>query len=632
MKKKILIVSLVIVLLLVLIGGGFAFAYFFTDAFKSNKELFGKYIAKNEKILEIFKDEDIKNYAEKQKSTPYSTNGTIKTNITLQDATNTSLVAALQNCNISFDGKVDNVNKYSYKNIKANYSDTQSLSMELVQNNDIYAVKVNDVINKFVGIQNSNLKEFAKKMGADEQIVSTIPNKIDLSQMQAELSTQAKSFEIFSEEEFEEVKNKYIKIITDNLTDEMFTKDKQNDNVIYTLTINENTSYKILTDLLASLKEDEMVLNKIKTFIVNNLKISDQDASGYINNLKELVQSEIDSLSQKTVNDKDVLKINVYSKKRDLEKTEFAIPSTNENEYKLLLINAKNGGKIEVNYEQDIYSISFQKNKTENDIEYNFSLAAKDNNLAELNIKFDGINTDQVKEISEFTIENYLLQMIGSATNMLDISNTKLVYKYENTKNFSTQISKEDINNNVLLLNTAPNADSVKNLINQIGVKLEQVNEQKMIAAGLQNVENPFEYYIPAIVPVGATYITTRDIKIDKNLMNPIYTILGGTASIVLNSANSVLQQQDIGEANTNSIEIQTFNSQWEVYAGTSRSASYVRTLVSEVIANNNSNNNHKVTVNNEFPTEMPTLEGSKSYTIILNYDSSGYVNGIIYN
>lgn len=730
MKKRVLIIILVIVLLLVLAGGGFVFAYFFTDVFKSNKEIFTKYIAKNENILEVYKDEEIKSYVEKQKNTPYTSNGTLKVDATIQDSANTELINALQNCSITFNGNTDNASKYSYKNIKANYSDTQSLTFELLESNNIYSFKIDDVINRFIGMQNSNLKEFARKMGATDKIISSIPNELDFAQMQSEFENQAKSLELFTDEEWAEIKNKYFKIINDNLTNEMFSKEKQDNSNICTLKLNKKKAYKIVSDLLTTLKEDEMILNKIKTFMQNNGNLSEEEGNNYINGLKSEIESIINSLSQDTLEDDEILRISVYSKNHKLEKTEFIIPSSNEDEYKLSLINMGNGAKIEIAYAQEVYSASLQKNKISEGIEYDFSLAKGENSLAELTIDFNGINTDQVKESVEFVIGNNLFQVIGNATNNnLDTPNAKLVYKYENNKTFNTQINKEDIND-VLLLNTAPNSDSVKNLINQISVKLNQVNDQKIVAAGLQNVENPFMYYIPAVVPIGALYATTTDIKINKNLMTPIYFILANTSMIVLNSAKSAIQQVETNDAksaltsakdkcnliaadvlqeyyveiysadsskeysteelekkiidkiknydnwnipevrkeiegktviltyindntsikgelvdskinwdegNTNlsnmdSIAMQTYNSQWEVYAGTNRSASYVRSLVSEVIANNSHRPERTITVNNEIPTEMPTLDGSKSYTIVLSYDANGYVNGITYN
>ena len=47
MEKKIKIIILVLVILLIALGSTMAYAYFFTDYLKSNKEAFFKYILKN---------------------------------------------------------------------------------------------------------------------------------------------------------------------------------------------------------------------------------------------------------------------------------------------------------------------------------------------------------------------------------------------------------------------------------------------------------------------------------------------------------------------------------------------------------------------------------------------------------
>ena len=54
-----------------------AYAYFFTDYLKSDKEAFFKYILKNEELIDNLKDEDFSKYIEKQKNTAYSNNGEI---------------------------------------------------------------------------------------------------------------------------------------------------------------------------------------------------------------------------------------------------------------------------------------------------------------------------------------------------------------------------------------------------------------------------------------------------------------------------------------------------------------------------------------------------------------------------
>ena len=82
MKKRYLIMLIIAIVLIIALGAGFAFAYFFTDIFRSNKELFSKYISQNLEIVGIFKDEDVKAYSEKQENTAYTSEGTIKTNVT----------------------------------------------------------------------------------------------------------------------------------------------------------------------------------------------------------------------------------------------------------------------------------------------------------------------------------------------------------------------------------------------------------------------------------------------------------------------------------------------------------------------------------------------------------------------
>lgn len=52
--KKILIISIVIILVLALVGGGVAYAYIANDLFKSDQELFYKYIVKVRRKFEKF--------------------------------------------------------------------------------------------------------------------------------------------------------------------------------------------------------------------------------------------------------------------------------------------------------------------------------------------------------------------------------------------------------------------------------------------------------------------------------------------------------------------------------------------------------------------------------------------------
>ena len=201
MKKRHLIILIIAIVIVFCIGAGLAFMFFFTDMFKNNKTLFSKYLAQNKEIIDLINDKEIKSYVEKQKKTPYSLEGSIKTNVTFPDSSQSQIAKALGNCNISFNGKVDNSNKYFSETIKVNYSDTQSTELNLYQNNDIYAFKIADLLTKYIGMENNNLKDFAKKMQLSDDIIKVIPDKIEFEELNKYTS-------VFSEEDLGILKKK----------------------------------------------------------------------------------------------------------------------------------------------------------------------------------------------------------------------------------------------------------------------------------------------------------------------------------------------------------------------------------------------------------------------------------------
>ena len=58
-----------------------------------------------------------------------------------------------------------------------------------------------------------------------------------------------------------------------------------------------------------------------------------------------------------------------------------------------------------------------------------------------------------------------------------------------------------------MLINSAPNAQSIQSAFAQIGQQFVNVNNSKLASIGLNSSTNPFLFYIPAVVPVGASMI-----------------------------------------------------------------------------------------------------------------------------
>ena len=722
MKKRYLIMLIIAIFLIICLGASLVFAYFFTDIFRSNKQLFSKYISQNSEILEIFKDEEIKSYSDKQKNTPYTSEGTIKTNVTFPDSSEAQMANALQNCNITFSGKTDESNKYMYHNVKANYSNTESMQIDLYRNGDIYATKINEVLFKYIGIENNNLKEFATKMQLPEQIISAIPNKLDLNELE-------KSTNVFSDADKSSLKEKYLKIITDNLTDDMFSKEKTSDETIYILTINEEQLKNILIKLLENLKEDETIINKLKETLINNYNFTEENIQIYVTQYKEYLQKIIDSINsssntnilerankaktltdqkqieeriqltylrllsknnknvekadlqtaleeefglgkvtdladdfstvkidgkeysitgnstinqnsenenntdisdenQNTENNTDSSKniiIKVYTNRRELSKTEIITSDVGN----FILSKSDDGAKFEIVKDNStMISAYTQKLKSPNETKFEFVFSTENEEIFNLTTSFSGLDTNSVNENSELTFEYDL----GNST--ITDAKTKFVSSYKNTKTFG-DIQKDIIpSSDILLLNTAPSIESIKNLYNNVETKLNQVNNAKLQALGLSEEQNPFIYYIPSFVPVGATYMLQNP---DKSPYFVVPTIIGGLSTSMLIAENHIISKASdaMKDSSLSKEEIEVFNAKYETYSGKNKSISEIQELYASIIASNETetkipSSNHIIKINNKLTKSIPNnLKANKKYSVSLEYDENGYVNNV---
>ena len=132
-KKSIVVIITAIVVLAIVIAT-FVFAYFTTDLFKSNKSLFLNYISQNKEIVDLFKqDESMKTYVEKQKTTPFDVQGTLRFSDSFDTKNLDANVASiLKKSSITISGNTDKVNNYTYRSAKLNYSESEFLNTEYI--------------------------------------------------------------------------------------------------------------------------------------------------------------------------------------------------------------------------------------------------------------------------------------------------------------------------------------------------------------------------------------------------------------------------------------------------------------------------------------------------------------------
>ena len=155
-------------------------------------------------------------------------------------------------------------------------------------------------------------------------------------------------------------------------------------------------------------------------------------------------------------------------------------------------------------------------------------------------MEFSGLDGNQVEEKSELD---------------LTYNSTKYVCTYTNNKTFGTNFTEDDVeNNNIILLNTAPNSDAIQNLFTYISENFEKVNKEKMENAGIGEDQNPFEYYLPAIVPVGITELMS--VSKDSKIITPTTLVLTmGLKSVDSLSNGLSSNSYDYGDSVTNNTE-----------------------------------------------------------------------------
>lgn len=627
MKKRdgFTIPLVVVLLVIILLGAGIAYVIMGTDLFQSPKKMFLKYISENSKILEELKqDPQLEVYERKLKSTPYTYEGTLTlSDKFINEEISTEDMQKLKNMSVKIVGSTDVNNSYDHKNIKVNYSDTTDMSYEYVHLNDFYGIKIGDVVNRFIAVENNNLQDFAKRMGVtDSSIISYIPNKIELSRYDYS--------KIFTEEELQTIESSYKEIILNNLTDDMFSKSNNVGDKIYTLKITYAQARKIFSEILTKLKTDETIISKAKKIMINDIGISEDEASLYVSKAQEYIQKTIDDMTSSNLEGEFVFNVHVNGKK--LVKTEFVY----NNNRKISLIKTELGFSIEsVNDKDKKTLINFEKSSSADIIKFLISISYDTNQKIELEINTSGLSTlNKVEETFDFNA---------------NIDDLKIGYHYQGTNEFLNSIDQIITTQDIISINTAPNLEAISNLLSQIVTRYGEVTNVKIAEAGLAGLPNdPTSYFVPGAVPYEFMNIMTKT-KYGQYLL-PLGFITGaGILNENTEEDNSIINQGTETNIDNTSETPEEFNLTFMVYEGEEKTDSDVKLLINAIITSNNLENEKEIVENQHLVTltysdslgntkayigedEMSQIKPSEEhkYTVKTGKDDNGYINSIV--
>ena len=387
MKKKIALTLLIVVILL---GIGGVYAYFATNAFTNKGSI----------ALEVQDDGSISDE-------------------TLQ---------MIKNSKITFEGKTDNSKKIAEQTLTMELAQGINIPVKVRRDGETLGIQSNLLNTKFIAVRNENLKNLLERLGADAE---DVPDKIDFEE-----ST-------FTESEIKELKEKYFSILDENLDEELFSKEKENDQTIIKLSMTEEKAKDVLIKIFQTIRDDETLLKKFSGVI-------DRD------DLKQQIDDLVDELKDIEPDEKTTFEMKLSIKSKKVEKVEMNIKEGENITANILIENSQNKLSIKAYDEGDsILELQIEKETNENDVAYKIDIKTDldtelaDQEKAEIHLTVQYKNLATLDNVEE----NYELKL---STQDYDESNTDLKLNYTNVKQFSSNIKVEGINSeNAITLNDA---------------------------------------------------------------------------------------------------------------------------------------------------------------------------------
>ena len=431
-SKKTKIIIGTIITLIVLIIAILVILYFFTDTFKTKKEIFSNnliaFFGQNEKS-----ENKIEEYINRKATSSHKNTGNLSTTIDMPESE--EIVEAVNNMNITFEGSIIPNQNQAEQNINIVYSDGVEFPINYLRDNDIYGLQNEYISSKYIAVENNNLKEFFGKLGLTN--LEEMPDKIEFSENKEEIS--------FTEEEKTSIKQKYLPLL-DVITDEKITVQKTDSGKIYTLNTTTQEIKDLITQFLEILKDDEIILNKINSIL------EQYETTIETEKIEEIIQS----IQEQEIEEQEVT---------------FSITVQNRN-------------PIQIKIQSQGLEATLNKEIQENNASYSFDIMSQDLESEEsqtglsFSAQYAGLLSDNVTET--YNLNFAVLQ--NGETLSYD-------YNMENQITFTDDIQIENLTeDNGMFLNEY-SQEQISNLMTAVTSRIVEVNQDQMQQLGVN--QNP---------------------------------------------------------------------------------------------------------------------------------------------
>ena len=517
-KKRIALAIAIpsIIVIIIIITG--ILLYLNTDMFKSNKTLFFKYFGKNsENIKEIEEIFESTEYEKNLQNNKYTDDINIKVNYTnnlqttSEDNSNT-----INNVKLLIKGEEDKNNKYSYKDFKlekdkniatntenqsssensneSNNKEQNIMEVEYIKNDNNYGIRFSDLFKQYLLVENNNLKDLFRKIGYSEQELENVPDSIEINDITL-------SDIKFTEDEIKQLSEKYSEIINKKVSKEKFEKkskqvitinEKNITTNAYILKLTNEELNNLYVDLLESLKQDEIILNKIESIQnkINSININSSESKDLKESFAEEIDLQIEKINKTNIGNQET-KIIVYENSgktirtaiqgkdyeinfdyintQDEKNIELIVKKDEIETYNIKLKKDKDGIKLDIysNDETNPIKISLEQNKNESDKKCSNNINLKYENA---NSKLEVSAEQEINIVDNFENENTLNDQNSILLNGLEKEQLQAVLN---------QVS-EEVQQKINSISEEVKINDIQEILETLGI----INKQQNIEAG----------------------------------------------------------------------------------------------------------------------------------------------------
>lgn len=507
-KKKVIIIAVIIAILVILIATG-VIVYFSTDLFKSNQELFFKYLVKNGEMISTYTENPNKDTINSIKSSKYTEKGEITFDLVSSDTQIANRTIPARNFSIEYDKQADAQAKKDSMQATLKFLNNDLFKLKYAHNNDLYALASDEVINKYLTFDNKNVKELVKKYGIED--VTDVPNKLPIDNFE-------QLFTITNEDE-KYLIDTYLNVIKNEISKEEYyakkdvkiaMEDKEIQANCYGISIEKEQVKNIAIRILEQLQQDYKTLD----LIIEKIKIISPETQITVSSLIE----EISKIIPEIENNDNIqgMRLEVYESEGKLVRTVIETESEDKIiiDYKLAdngaikilisteynyanqnsIINPNNSSNMESNNNNETMSTTTANRIPNNNAKFrlkNIEIAKQDNDNVMI---FTFEVNDKVCKLTLMNKEAVEGQSNINTNKTIIISDSDTTYftiKINSVLASANEVTIEELTEQNSATINKYNPEDATKLMNAIAKRLQQLYAQKMqIVNTVQQEEN----------------------------------------------------------------------------------------------------------------------------------------------